>query len=234
LAAFYRAWITLDDDDLCPAQNWLELTGRTVDDPIDLAHLLDYTVLARVQLAAGKPDRALRLLERLLPLADSAGHGRSAIEILVLSAQAHEAGGDRSSALETLTRAIELAEPEGYIRAFLDVDVRLLIADGRVHIDQHPDHVRLHAYLNRLLAAFPPQADAYRLPSANNQPPALLSDREREVLRLIAAGQSNEEIAAQLIISLGTVKAHTSNIYRKLDVRGRAQASVKARELNLI
>jgi LuxR family maltose regulon positive regulatory protein len=234
LAAFYRAWIALDDADLRPAQNWLELTGRTVDDPIDLTHLLDYTVLARVQLAAGNPDRALRLLERLLPLADSAGHGRSAIEILVLSAQAHEAGGDHSSALETLTRAIELAEPEGYLRAFVDADVRWLIADGRVQIDQHPDHVRLHAYLNRLLAAFPPEADAYRLPTANNQPPALLSDREREVLRLIAAGQSNEEIAEQLFISLGTVKAHTSNIYRKLDVRGRAPAIVKARELNLI
>jgi LuxR family maltose regulon positive regulatory protein len=67
-----------------------------------------------------------------------------------------------------------------------------------------------------------------------HQPPTLLSERELEVLRLIAAGHSNEEIAAQLIISLGTVKAHTSNIYRKLDVRGRAQAIVKARELNLL
>jgi LuxR family maltose regulon positive regulatory protein len=234
LAAFYRAWIALDDDDLRPAQAWLDQTGRTVDDPIDLAHLLDYTVLARVQLASGNPDRALRLLERLVHLAESAGHGRSLIELLVLTARAHHASGDHAQALVVLTRAIELAEPEGYIRAFVDEDVRVLMADCRVLIDKHSDHARLHAYINRLLAAFSATETSSQPPITSSQPRALLSERELEVLRLIAAGHSNEEIAAQLIISLGTVKAHTSNIYRKLDVRGRAQASVKARELNLI
>jgi LuxR family maltose regulon positive regulatory protein len=227
LAAFYRAWLALDANDLRPAQDWLDQTGRTVDDPIDLAHLLDYTVLARVQLASSKPDRARRLLERLLSLAESAGHGRSLIELLILTAQAHHASGDHTQALAVLTRAIELAEPEGYIRAFIDEAILSLIADCRVLVVQS-DRVRLLKYTDRLLAAFPPQ------PATSRQPPALLSDRELVVLRLVAAGQSNEEIAAQLIISLGTVKAHTSNIYRKLDVRGRAQASVKAQELNLL
>jgi LuxR family maltose regulon positive regulatory protein len=241
LAAFYRAWLALDDRDLRPAQEWLELTGRTVDDPIDLAHLLDYTVLARVQLASGQPDRSLRLLERLSSLAESAGHGRSLIELLVLTARAHDANGDHAQARATLLRAIELAEPEGYMRAFVDEDVQLLLADCRVLIDKRSDRTRLLTYLDRLLVAFPISETSCQQLAAGNpagalrgQPPALLSDRELEVLRLIAAGQSNEEIAAQLIISLGTVKAHTSNIYRKLDVRGRAQAIVKAQELNLL
>jgi LuxR family maltose regulon positive regulatory protein len=233
LADFYRAWLALDDGDLRPAQAWLDRTGRGDDDSIDLAHLLDYTVLARVRLAANEPDRALRLLERLRQLAESAGHGRSAIEILILTARAWQATGDHSQALEVLRRAIELAEPEGYIRIFVDEDVRWLLADCRVLIARQPDRSRLLNYLDRLLAAFPQLESHGQLLTASSQPP-VLSDRELEVLRLIAAGQSNEEIAQRLIISLGTVKAHTSNIYRKLDVRGRAQAIVKARELNLL
>jgi LuxR family maltose regulon positive regulatory protein len=226
LAAFYQAWLSLDDGDLRPAQAWLDQTGRAVNDPIDLAHLLDYTVLARVQLASGNPDRALRLLERLLSLAELAGHGRSLIELLVLTAQAHHASGDQAQAQAVLARAIELAEPEGYIRAFVDEEVRWLMVDCRVLIVQS-DRRRLLNYIDRLLAAFP-------MLESVHQPPTLLSERELEVLRLITVGRSNEEIADQLIISLGTVKAHTSNIYRKLDARGRAQAIVKARELNLL
>jgi LuxR family transcriptional regulator, maltose regulon positive regulatory protein len=233
LAAFYRAWIALDDD-LHPAQDWLDHTGRTVDDPIDLAHLLDYTVLARVQLASGNPDRSRRLLERLLQLAESAGHGRSVIEILILIARSWQAAGDHAQALQVLYRAIELAEPEGYLRIFVDEDVRLLIADCRVLNDKQPNHLRLQTYLAELLTALPQPDSPNRRPATNDQQPSLLSDRELEVLRLIAAGYSNEEIAAQLIISLGTVKAHTSNIYRKLDVRGRAQAIVRAGDLNLL
>jgi LuxR family maltose regulon positive regulatory protein len=128
LADFYRAWVALDDEDLRPAQAWLDRTGRGDADPIDLAHLLDYTVLARVRLAAGEPERALRLLERLLQLAESAGHGRSVIEILILTARAGQAKGDHSRALEVLRHAIELAEPE--ISARLWMGVRLLISDA--------------------------------------------------------------------------------------------------------
>lgn len=233
LADFYRAWLTLDDEDLRPARGWLDRTGRGDDDAIDLAHLLDYTVLARVRLAAGEPDRALRLLERLRQLAEAAGHGRSLIEILILTARAWQAKGDRSHALEVLRHAIDLAEPEGYIRIFADEDIRLLIAECRVLIARQPDRSRSLNYLDRLLATFPAMEDVHQQLTTNHQS-LILSDRELEVLRLIAAGQSNEEIAEQLIISLGTVKAHTSNIYRKLDVRGRAQAIVKARELNLV
>ena len=233
LADFYRAWLALDDEDLRPARAWLDRTGRSDSDSIDLAHLLDYTVLARARLAAGEPDRALRLLERLHQLAEATGHGRSVLEILILTARAWQAKGDHSRAFEILRRAIELAEPEGYIRIFVDEDVRLLVADCRVLIARQPDRSRLLDYLDRLLVAFPATEDVYQQLATSDQPP-ILSDRELEVLRLIAIGQSNEEIAERLIISLGTVKAHTSNIYRKLDVRGRAQAIVKARELNLV
>jgi LuxR family maltose regulon positive regulatory protein len=167
----------------------------------------------------------LRLLDRLRQLTESAGHGRSVIELLILSAQAYRASGDHTQALQVLGRALELAEPEGYIRIFVDEDLHALLVECRVLLEK--DRGRLLSYVDRLLQAFPHSAPV-------NRQPALLSERELEVLRLIAAGQSNEEIAAQLIISLGTVKAHTSNIYRKLDARGRAQAIVKARELNLL
>jgi LuxR family maltose regulon positive regulatory protein len=233
LADFYRAWVALDDRDWQPARDWLAHTGREDGDAIDLAHLLDYTVLARVRLAAGEPDRALRLLERLQQLAKAAGHGRSLIEILILTARARQATGDHARALEVLHRAIELAEPEGYLRLFVDENARWLLGDLRVRIARQPDQLHLLNYLDRLLAAFPAREDSAQQLAPSDQR-LILSDRELEVLRLLAAGQSNAEIAERLIISLGTVKAHTSNIYRKLDVRGRAQAIVKARELNLV
>ncbi len=241
LAACYQAWIALDEGDLRPAQAWLDHTGRTDDDPIDLAHLIDYTVLARVRLATHEPDRALRLLERLHQLAESAGHGRSVIEILILTARAWQAKGDHSQALEALRRAIELAEPEGYLRIFVDAGepLPMLIAEcGRRNKRRWSG--TLNAYLQKLLSALSLPADQSGATDSEIRSPhsefrtGLLSERELEVLRLIAAGHSNAEIARQLIISLGTVKAHTSNIYRKLDVRGRAQAIVKAQELNLL
>jgi LuxR family maltose regulon positive regulatory protein len=242
LTAFYRAWVALDDRDLQPARDWLDHTRRDDTDPIDLAHLLDYTVLARVRLAAGESDRALRLLGRLYQLAEAAGHGRRVIEILILTARAWQAKGEHARALEVLHRAIELAEPEGYVRAFVDEGetIRLLILDFRFWIKtQASPSAHLLAYADRLLACFEPVVEQSPPTIQNRQSKVQnslnpLSEREIEVLRLIAAGRSNEEIAKRLIISLGTVKAHTSNIYRKLDVRGRAQAVVKARELHLL
>jgi LuxR family maltose regulon positive regulatory protein len=147
------------------------------------------------------------------------------IEILVLQALAFQAKKDMAHALATLERAISLAQPEGYVRVILDEGepmARLLV------------QARGHGigYAAELLAAMGG-------PAGVTQPPAQpliepLSARELEVLRLIEAGCSNQQIAAKLFISIPTVKRHISNIYAKLGVESRTQAISLGKELRLV
>jgi LuxR family maltose regulon positive regulatory protein len=181
----------------------------------------------RILLALGQPAEALPVLARLLEGAEKAGRIRSLIEILALQARALRARGDADQALSTLARALALAEPEGYVRTFLDEGealARLLhralmrgIAPG---------------YVSELLAAS----------GESTQPGAPvaqalvegLTERETEVLRLIAAGLSNREIAQELVVAMSTVKSHINHIYGKLDVKNRTQAIARARTLGLL
>jgi LuxR family maltose regulon positive regulatory protein len=166
---------------------------------------------------AGAVDDALILLERLLRAAEAGGRRGSAIEIQVLLARAHQARGDTSSALAPLERALPLADAEGYVHVVVQEGppmARLLqLAAARAAA---PDSAR------RLLAAFP---------SASAE---LLSERELEVLELIAEGLTNQEIAARLYLSPFTVKAHTRSVYTKLDAHSRMQAVATARKLGLL
>jgi LuxR family maltose regulon positive regulatory protein len=155
----------------------------------------------------------------------------SVLQILVLRALALEVQGDRTSALSTLERALVLAAPEGYIRLFVD--------EGEpVWALLRHSHVRsaVPAYITTLLEAFGPQ-HLQDLPF-NSAYPALLLDplteREREVLRLLLEGASNREIARRLFLSLNTVKRHVYNLSGKLGVQSRAQAIVRARDLHLV
>ena len=180
------------------------------------------------------------LLNRLLAAAEQAGRLRAVIEILALQSLAHYACGNSTDALETLARALTLAEPEGYVRIFVDEGepMRLLIADFRVQIEKHAMH--LGPYVDKLLAAFPTSDSSPPEQQISTQQPVIsdlvepLSDREREVLGLIAEGLSNREIAQRLIVGLGTVKTHINNLYRKLDVNSRTQALARAREVDLL
>ena len=159
------------------------------------------------------------------------------IEILVLQALAHEAQGNTPLALASLERALVLAEPEGYIRIFVDEGVSMaqLLSEATAH-GIMPD------YTGRLLAAF--EAEEQKSEDKSHLPPApptgvqplieSLTPREREVLQLIAAGYSNPEIAVQLVIAVTTVKTHVKNIYGKLQVSNRFQAIARTKELNLI
>jgi len=141
------------------------------------------------------------------------------IEILVLQAMAHQAQNKPDSALKCLKQALTLAEPEGYVRVFADEGAPMAALLRRAAAQGVSP-----AYVGQLLAAMGPPRPATPLVEP-------LSARELEVLRLIVAGLSNKEIAAQLYLAVGTVKKHINNIYGKLGVSRRAQAIAKAREL---
>jgi len=136
-----------------------------------------------------------------------------------------------------LAEALILAEPEGYVRTFVDEGPpmaellsRLLKAQQRGQPDS-PGHVPAY-YLRRLLAALERDTSGAGLPAAGLL--EALSERELEVLQLIASGKSNRRIASELFVSVGTVKTHVNNLYRKLDAHSRTQALARARELKLL
>ena len=186
--------------------------------------------LARVLIVnadAPARDRALALLTRLLQAAEAEGRAGIQIEALALRALAHWQGGDRAGAMVSLERALRLAEPEGYVRLFADLGrpMSRLLQEARSR-DVMPD------YVARLLAAC--GADLAPAGARAGALPEPLSVREQEVLKLIAAGLTNREIAEALSISPETVKKHTGSIYGKLGVRGRTEAAVRARSLDVL
>jgi len=157
-----------------------------------------------------------------------------------VQALAHEAQGNRPQALAALDRALTLAEPEGYVRVFVDEGemMRLLIADFGVLIEKqaHGQDHKLLGYVDKLLTAFPqsatvPQSEIRNLKSKMVEP---LSPRELEVLRLIEQGFSNQEIADRLFLAVSTVKGYTRTLFDKLQVQRRTEAVVRARELGLL
>jgi LuxR family maltose regulon positive regulatory protein len=129
-----------------------------------------------------------------------------------------------------LARALALAEPEGYVRLFVDEGPPL----ARLLRRMQEEGGKVNVYLHTLLAAFGRQPDLH--PTSFSPPPSEepLSEREREVLRLIAEGLSNQELAARLYLSPHTIKVHTRNIYGKLGVTSRTQALARARALGIL
>ncbi len=198
----------------------------------------EYLALARVRIAQGRDDPvspflqdALRLLDRLLGDAEAKARLGSVLEILVLRALALQAHGDRTSAFSTLERALLLAEPEGYIRLFVDEGEPILAL-----LRQAYARSIVAGYVATLLKAFGEQ-DISALPLASARPDSLvepLTERECEVLRLLLEGASNREIAQRLVLSVNTVKRHVYNLCGKLGVQSRTQAIIRARDLNLL
>ncbi len=225
-----RARLWLAQGKLADARHWAETRGLSIDGKLDLTNEVEYLALVRILLAEHNVDDAARLLSRLQRAMESTGRQGNPIAVLVLWAIALDMQAGTGSALAVLEQAVRLARPEGYMRVFLDegkpIETLLKIA-----ITQWQDHDLL-TYSRKLLAAF---ADESPLPAADQAPHAgILSERELEVLRLVAAGCSNQEIASQLVIAIGTAKRHTANIFDKLDVRNRTEAVAKARQLGLL
>jgi LuxR family maltose regulon positive regulatory protein len=185
--------------------------------------------VARALIARGDApalDPALALLERLRAAAEAEGRTGIAIEALALQALARWRLGEVPRALTALEQALRLAEPEGYLRLFVDLGLPM----ARLLQEARSRTVR-RAYVQTLLAGF---AGAFAAPAPGAALPEPLTGRELEVLRLLAAGLTNREIAAQLVISPETVKKHSANIYAKLGAANRTQAVARARELDLL
>lgn len=190
---------------------------------------LPYLIVARILVAQGDDGTALELLAGALERAERMGRVRSVIEILTLEALIRDSRGERETALACLRRALALAEPEGFVRIFVDEGPGL----GRLVRQAAPGAVS-PAYARRLAEAFVEEAPPAPARAASQELPEPLSDREVEVLQLIATGLSNADAGRKLFIAPSTVKKHLENIYAKLGTRNRTQAIARAREAGLL
>jgi LuxR family maltose regulon positive regulatory protein len=230
-----RARLWLVQGNLDDARRWSEARGLSAEAELDLENEVEYLTLVRLLLAEGRVDEAQRLLARLQSAAESTGRQGSLIEVLVLQAVALDMRADTDAALAALEQALGLARSEGYMRMFLD-EGKPMATLFKIAMTKWKDQDLL-AYARRLLDAFyQAEAEPPVPPKASPGGPLIepLSERELEVLRLMAAGCPNSEIAKQLIIAVGTAKRHTANIFDKLDVRNRTEAVAKARQLGLL
>ena len=220
---------------LAESLKWAQERGLSVDGDLSYLHEFELMTLARILIARYQKDReddsihkAIRLIERLLEEAKKGERTGSVIEILLLQALAYEAQGDIPLALDSLEHALTLAEPEGYIRTFVDEGLPMAQLLSKVTARRG-----MSAYVSKLLAVFEEEKQKPgSLPAQAFVDP--LSERELEILALIAAGLKNKEIAGQFFISLNTVLYHIKNIYSKLGVKKRTLAILKARELHLL
>lgn len=245
--AAWRTRVWLAQGRLAEALGWARERGLSAEDDLSYLREFEHITLARVLMARFMSDHtdsaiceALGLLERLLQAAQAGGRLSNVLEILVLQALAYQLRGDSPAALVSLERALTLAEPEGYVRLFLDEGAPM----AQLLRDAAARRIRLN-YTNKLLAEF----DAEQPQNAGESPhsdrpvaatPASqqliepLSQRELDVLRLFATELSGPEIARELVIGLSTVRTHTKSIYGKLNVTNRRAAVQRAIELDLI
>jgi LuxR family transcriptional regulator, maltose regulon positive regulatory protein len=240
-----RARLLLAQGDVTAAARWMNQRGLQPDDQPSYPREPEYLVLARVLLAEQAPDQALGLLWWLHELAAGQGRVSSVIEIRALLALALAASGDERGALAALAEALALAAPEGYVRVFVDEGAPMASLLGRLAAPSKQERVAAAEYvppdyLARLLTSFPPAAARTSHPAGRavaGRVPGLvepLSERELEVLQLLATGRSNQQIAEELVVALDTVKKHVSHLLDKLGAANRTQAVARARELELL
>ncbi len=231
----WRAWLALRQGQLDAAQRWAQALALTTNSEVTYSNESDLIIFARLLIAQGQFNAADRLIDRLLTSIQNGGRGQRTIEVWVLRAVVLEALKQSAEALKALSHALDLAKPEGYVRVFVEAGpsvARLLLQKMK----DAPENLK--QYIGDILAAISPETVVrVATPAAPlTQSPLIepLSDREVEVLQLIDQGLSNPEIAAKLVLSTGTVKVHTHNIFSKLAVTSRTQAVNKARALGLI
>jgi LuxR family maltose regulon positive regulatory protein len=212
------------------ALDWARERGLSVDDEPSYLHEFEHVTLARALLAryaAERHERSLHeataLLARLRSAAEDGGRTGSVLDVLVVEALAGQARGDLPAALTSLRRALSLAEPEGYVRTFVDEGPAMAALLRAV--------ARPGNYAQRLLAAFDRTEAGAPVPQRLVDP---LSARELDVLRLLGTDLDGPDIARRLFVSLNTLRTHTKNIYAKLGVNNRRAAVRRGEELDLM
>ncbi len=238
-----RARMLARHGDLPGALDWARQHAVSVDDELSYLREYEHVTLARVLLARHAADGSARsladavgLLQRLLASAEGAGRAGTVIEVLALQGLAHRAAGRHAEALTVTERALTMAEPEGYVRALAmhgEPMAALLTALDR----RRPDWAYLGRVLDATRSPAPERTPASPPASGRPAPDRLvdpLTDRERDVMRLLASELDGPAIARQLVLSLNTVRTHTKNIYAKLGVTSRRAAVSRAHQLNLL
>ena len=221
------------------AIRWAQELAEQESVPSPLARECKEVARARVLLAQKKPAEALSLLDPLQVSAQQQERWSHVIEMKVLQALAHHLRGEEQEALTVLAQALHLAEPEDYIRIFVDEGPPMAALLSQLWAQERKRGPTV--YLDTVLAAFLPDNMALESqPKTAGQrataQPLLdaLSERELEVLQLIARGDSNPEIAKELVLSVDTVKRHVYNIFSKLGVKKRIKALARAHDLGLL
>ncbi len=241
-----KAKVYLKQGRLAKAQDWVHVRELSAEDEINYLNEFEHLTFAWVLMSEYQSHRSRHsilqttgLLERLLKAAEAQRRNGNVIEILAAQALAHEEQGNLPLALASLERALTLAQPEGYVRTFVDEGepMRLLLLELRAWIEKQarsPSHPLL-GYLEKLNSAF--QGVEEKQPTSSPKRAELierLSERELEVLRLVALGFTNKEISQRLVLALSTVKGHNLRIFGKLQAKNRSDAVRRARELGLL
>jgi len=231
------------------AYQWLTQVQLTLTDDLNRVREALHLIAVRVLLAQDRAAEALPLLKNITHVAETAGRMKIVVESSILEALAHHQQADQRAAQTALHKALTLAAPEGYIRSFVDEGATMgQIIDAPSGLPRFLIYdANLYAYADRVLAVYGESVPATTDRGVPKPVPAIvnrkskivnliepLSDRELELLHLMAAGLSNQEIADRLFITLGTVKSHANHIFGKLGVQGRVKAINRARELALI
>ena len=226
-----RVWVA--QGRLAEALGWVRERGLSVEDELSYLREFEHITLARLLIAQHNSEgeerpihEAMELLKRLLKAAEEGERTGSVIEILVLQALAHEAEGDLPLALVPLDRALTLAEPEGYVRIFVDEGPPMAAL-----LREATKRGTAPNYVSQLLRAFGKAEGITPVTQHLIEP---LSERELEVLRLLGTELNGPEIARELVVALSTIRTHTRNIYSKLGVNSRRAAVHQAEELDLL
>ena len=259
--AYHAPWVSmlrvqwwLAQGNLAEASAWAAQAMDSLDtwDPLRKREMV---LLVRVSLVQQHAAQAIEMLEGWSHYLEQSGDSETAIQFLALQVVALRQAGMSEQAAAAAARLLRLTEPEGYLRVYLDEGEPMreaLLALLTADFQRQPQALSMMAYVSKLLAAFEdeeradgtsPEATIALEPASALAPPssapssalvASLTRREQEVLRLLAAGASNREIADALVIELPTVKKHVSNLLGKLGASSRTQAIVRARTLSLL
>ncbi len=235
VCAAYKGTVMLEAGDFDAAMRWAEERGLDTKNTLSARSEYEHIFLARLLVARDKPHEAERFLTRLIKNAEEGQRITVSVQMRLVKIRALYAQAKVEEAADELKQVLEIGEPAGFIHVFtmegpaIKILLQKILADEK-QARASQDTPLLKNYIIKILAAFDPAWT----PGKTAELEENLSDREMEVLKLIAAGLTNQEIAEQLFISLNTVRTHTKNINSKLHVHSRTQATARAKKLGLI